>query len=82
MSTQPNSFYKSLKFFALTVVLMFSGPIVIYQAFKNESHPFYLPVLIIGFLLAIAALGVFYYSLRLMMTAIFGEKEKKNKKQV
>tara|TARA_R110002049_G_scaffold50271_3_gene142717 strand:- start:57 stop:290 length:234 start_codon:yes stop_codon:yes gene_type:complete len=77
MSTQSDSFYKSLKFFALTIVLMFSGPTAIYQAFKNEDHPFYLPVLILGCILAIAALGVFYYSLRLMMTAIFGRKEKK-----
>ena len=74
---QTDSFYKSIKFFGITVLLMFTGPGAIYEAFKNENHPLYLPVLILGFILSVAAMGLFYYSLRLMMTAIFGKKEKK-----
>ncbi len=52
-TTQSDSFYKSIKFFGLTVLLMFSGPGAIYEAFKNENHPLYLPVLILGFILSL-----------------------------
>ncbi len=81
MSQQSNSFYKSIKYFGLTVLLMFSGPGAIYEAFKNKEHPLYLPVLIIGFILCIGAMSLFYYSLRLMMTAIFGNKKKSRDKK-
>ncbi|MDO6490786.1 MAG: DUF6095 family protein [Cellulophaga sp.] len=74
-TTQSDSFYKSIKFFGLTILLMFSGPGAIYEAFKNENHPLYLPVLILGFILSLAAMGLFLYSLRLMMHAIFGNKK-------
>lgn len=74
MSTKTDTFYKSIKHFGLTVILMFLGPIVLYQAFKNEGHPMYWPVLITGILIAIAAVAMLYYSLRLMMKAIFGGK--------
>ena len=76
-TTQTDSFYKSIKFFGITVLLMFTGPGAIYEAFKNENHPLYLPVLILGFILSVAAMGLFYYSLRLMMIVIFGKKQKK-----
>ncbi len=42
---------KSLQYFAYTLMLMFGAPIVIYQAFKNQEHPFYWPVLIIGLIM-------------------------------
>lgn len=75
MATKTDTFYKSIKHFGLTAVLMFLGPIVLYQAFKNEGHPMYWPVLITGILIAIAAVAMLYYSLKLMMKAIFGEKK-------
>lgn len=75
MSGKTNLFYKSIKHFGITVVLMFLGPIAIYEAFKNEGHPMYWPVLSTGILISIAAVAMLYYSLKLMMKAIFGEKK-------
>jgi NADH:ubiquinone oxidoreductase subunit 5 (subunit L)/multisubunit Na+/H+ antiporter MnhA subunit len=55
---------------------MFTAPVVIYEAFKNQHHPLYWPVLIVGVLLAIAAISMGFYSVKLLMDTIFGKKEK------
>lgn len=65
----------SLKYFAYTVMLMFSAPAVIYQAFKNQDHPWYWPVLVVGLLLAVAAIGMGFYSLKLILKSFFGSKK-------
>jgi len=65
----------SLKYFAYTVMLMFSAPVVIYQAFKNQGHPWYWPVLIFGIILAIAAIVMGFYSLKVIMKSFFGPKK-------
>ena len=74
MSNQ--AFFKSLKFFSYTVLLMFTAPVVIYEAFKNQQHPLYWPVLIVGVLLAIAAISMGFYSVKLLMDAIFDKRKK------
>ena len=66
---------KSLKFFGYTMLMMFLAPVVIYQAFKNQTHPWYWPVLIMGVLIAIGAIAMGFYSIRLIMRAFFGKKE-------
>ncbi|MCX2681309.1 DUF6095 family protein [Galbibacter sp. EGI 63066] len=66
-------FFKSLKYFAYTVVLMFLAPAVIYQAFKNQTHPWYWPVLIVGLLLAVAAIVMGFYSIKVIMKSFFGD---------
>ena len=68
---------KGLKFSAYTIALMFTAPIVLYQAFKNETHSFYWPILIIGALLGIAAISLGFYSIKVIMDALF-DKQKKN----
>ncbi|MDG3582390.1 DUF6095 family protein [Galbibacter pacificus] len=71
--TNRELFFKSLKYFAYTVLLMFMAPTVIYQAFKNQTHPWYWPVLILGLLLAIAAIIMGFYSLKIIMKSFFGD---------
>ncbi len=70
-------FVKGLKFSAYTIALLFTAPIVLYQAFKNETHSFYWPILIIGALLGIAAISLGFYSIKIIMDALF-DKQKKN----
>ena len=48
---------------------MFSGPVVLYQAFKNQDHPWYIPVLVIG------AVGMGFYSIKTLVDALFGRKK-------
>lgn len=58
------------------MLAMFMGPFLIYEAFKNEGHPFYWPVLIVGIICAILAIYLGFRSVRIVMEAIFGKKSK------
>ncbi|MFS4468118.1 DUF6095 family protein [Maribacter sp. 2210JD10-5] len=63
-----------LKRLAITVILMFTAPVVIWQAFKNQQHPLYWPVLIVGIILAIAAVAMGFKGIKTVVDAIFGKK--------
>jgi len=76
MKTNKALLIKGLKYIAYTIALMFTAPLVIYQAFKNEGHPLYWPVLIIGLIFAIAAIGLGFYSIKLIMDALFNKENK------
>lgn len=76
MRTDKKLLVKGIKFIGYTTGLMFLAPFVIYQAFKNEDHPAYIPVLIIGLFLAAAAIGFGFYTVKVFMDALFGAKKK------
>ena len=78
MKTDKDLLIKGVKHFAYTFLLMFTAPIILWQAFKNQEHTFYIPVLIVGLLLAIAAIAMGFYSVHLIMNALFNTH--KNKK--
>ncbi len=65
---------KGIKSFGYTVLAMFLGPFLIYQAFKNDGHPFYWPVLILGLLCAGLAIYLGFRSVGIVMDALFGKK--------
>jgi len=71
MHTDKQLLVKGIKCIAYTIALMFAAPIVLSQAFKNEEHLFFWPVVIIGFILALAAIGMGFYSIKIIMEAIF-----------
>jgi hypothetical protein len=71
MGTDKNTLIRGIKYLAYTVLLMFTAPFAIYQAFKNQEHPLYLPVLIIGLILAIAAIALGFYGIRTIIKALF-----------
>jgi len=75
LNTNKELLLKGLKFLAYTVALMFSAPVVLFQAFKNQEHPFYIPVLILGIVLAIAAIVMGFYSIKTVIDALFGKKK-------
>jgi len=75
LNTNKELLLKGLKFLAYTVALMFSAPVVLFQAFKNQEHPFYIPVLILGIVLAIAAILMGFYSIKTVIDALFGKKK-------
>ncbi|UOB17202.1 DUF6095 family protein [Abyssalbus ytuae] len=72
--TNKTLLFKSFKYFSITALLMFIAPFIIWQAFKNQDHPFYLPVLIIGIITAILAIVMGFYSLKIILKSIFGDK--------
>ncbi|NAY90670.1 hypothetical protein GTQ34_01955 [Muricauda sp. JGD-17] len=66
---------KGLKSFGYTVAIMFLAPFLLYQAFKNEEHPFFIPVLILGILFAVLAIYLGFRSVNIVMDAVFGKKD-------
>ena len=76
MPTDKQLLLRGLRFIFYTIFLMFLAPVVLFQAFKNQDHPFYIPVLIIGLILAIAAIGMGFYSIKTFIDALFGKKQK------
>ncbi|WP_298999138.1 DUF6095 family protein [Flagellimonas sp. S174] len=74
MRTDKKLLVKGIKFLGYTAGVMFLAPFTIYQAFKNEDHPAYIPVLVIGIILAITAISLGFYSMKIFMDALFGKK--------
>ncbi len=77
MNTDKDLLVKGIKYVAYAIALMFTAPVVIYQAFKNEEHPLYWPVLIVGLILGVAAIAMGFYSIKVILDSLFGKKEKK-----
>ncbi|QBA63689.1 DUF6095 family protein [Muriicola soli] len=73
LRTNKELLLKGVKYLAYTVALMFTAPVVLYQAFKNQEHPWYLPVLIVGAILALAAIAMGFYSIKTVVDALFGK---------
>ncbi|MEZ4808816.1 MAG: DUF6095 family protein [Allomuricauda sp.] len=67
---------KGLRSFGFTLGAMFLGPFLIYEAFKNEDNPLFVPVLILGLLFAILAIYLGFRSVNIVMDAVFGKKSK------
>ncbi|SHI95367.1 hypothetical protein SAMN04488513_102378 [Pseudozobellia thermophila] len=68
---------KGIKSLAYTVLLMFLAPIVLYQAFKNQENILFWPVLIVGLILAVAAVAMGFYSIKIVVDSMFGPKKRK-----
>ncbi len=76
MKTDKDLLVKGIKYIAYTIALMFSAPVVIYQAFKNEEHAWYWPVLIVGLILGVSAIAMGFYGIKVILDSLFGKKEK------
>ncbi|ASV31939.1 DUF6095 family protein [Maribacter cobaltidurans] len=77
MRTDKEMMVKGIKKLAFTILLMFLAPVVIWQAFKNEGHPFYWPVLVIGLILAIYAIYSGFKGIQIIVDALFGGNSRK-----
>lgn len=53
------------------LVLMFLAPFTIYEAFKNQEHPLYIPVLILGLILAFMAIYAGFKGIKKVSDAFF-----------
>ena len=62
---------KGLKLMFGSLLCMFAGPIIINSAFKNQEHPLYIPVLIVGLLIAAAAIFLAFKGLKKIMDSMF-----------
>jgi hypothetical protein len=69
--TNRDILYLGVRYLGITVLLMFVAPISLYEAFKNSTHPLYIPVLIFGILCAIAAIAMAFLSVKTIVDAYF-----------
>lgn len=74
MRTDKEMLVKGLKSFGYTALAMFSAPVVLYQAFKNTDKPLFIPVLVVGLVLACLAIYLGFRSVKIVVDAIFGKK--------
>ncbi|MCB0375787.1 MAG: hypothetical protein KDD04_07705 [Sinomicrobium sp.] len=73
MRTDKKKLKKGLQRMAVTLVLMFTGPVVIHSAFKNQEHTMYYPVLVLGFLICTGAVAMGFSGIRTIMKALFND---------
>ena len=55
----------------ITVFLMFVGPTILFQAFKNEEHQWYMIVLAIGLIICATAIFTLFSGIMSIIKHIF-----------
>jgi hypothetical protein len=76
MATNKSVLAKGVKYLAGALPLLFLGPVVITSAFKNEKHPLYVYVLILGILIALAAVFLIFKGINTVLKSLFDAENK------
>ncbi len=76
MGTNKTLLTKGIKYLAGALPLLFLGPVVITSAFKNEKHPLYVYVLILGILIALAAMFLIFKGINTLLKSLFDAENK------
>jgi hypothetical protein len=76
MATNKSVLAKGVKYLAGALPLLFLGPVVITSAFKNEKHPLYVYVLILGILIALAAIFLIFKGINTVLKSLFDAENK------
>ena len=69
-----NHLAEGLKKIFISIFLMFLGPTILFQSFKNEDHPWFLPVLSVSIVVCVLSLFYGVKGLQSIMNAIFKKK--------
>ena len=62
---------KGLKFMAGALPLIIIGPVVLFSSFKNQDHPWFIPILILGLLALAGAIFLLFKGIRIIMRSLF-----------
>ncbi len=62
---------KGLKYLGIALPLSLIGPSVLFTAFNNQEHTWYIPVLIIGLIALIAAMVLMFKGILTIIKAVF-----------
>lgn len=60
-----------IKYLAGALPLVIIGPSVLYSAFNNQEHPFYIAVLILGIVATFAAIFLMFKGIMTVVKAFF-----------
>lgn len=69
--TDKNLLGKGLKFMAGALPLIIIGPVVLFSSFKNQDHPWFIPILIIGLLALFGAIFLLFKGIGIIIKALF-----------
>ena len=72
--TDKQKLLKGIQTLAMSLFFMFLGPGLIYQAFKNQGHPLWIPVLILGIAAGGAAIFFGFKGINQIMRSMFGKR--------
>lgn len=70
-----NLFKKGLKNIFFSLLLMFVGPTLLFQSFKNQNHPWFEGVLIISLILCVLSIFIGLKGLKNIMGTIFKKED-------
>ena len=62
---------RGIKYLAFALPLTLIGPSVLFAAFNNQDHPYYIPVLIVGIIALIAAIILMFLGIMTIVKSIF-----------
>ena len=71
MGTNRKVLAKGLKYMGWSLPLLFMGPTIIHSSFKNQDHPFYIPVLGLGIIFCLLAIYLIFLGLKTIMKSLF-----------
>lgn len=69
--TNKTTLMKGLKYLAGALPLSFIGPVVLFSSFKNQDHPYFIPILIFAILAMAAAVFLMFKGIATVMKALF-----------
>lgn len=62
---------RGIKYLAFALPLTIIGPSVLFSAFNNQEHPYYIAVLVIGIIALIAAIILMFRGIMTIVKSIF-----------
>ena len=69
--THKNLLGKGLRVMAGALPLIILGPVVLFSSFKNQDHPWFIPILIIGLLALFGAIFLLFKGIGIILKALF-----------
>lgn len=71
MSTNKEILFKGVKYLLFALPLIFIGPSVIFSSFKNQDHPFYIPILGLGIIFCLGSIFLMFKGIQTIMQSLF-----------
>lgn len=62
---------KGIKYLAGAIPLTGIGPVILYSAFNNQNHPWYIPILIIGLIACASAMFLMFRGISTLVRSLF-----------
>ena len=65
--------FKGLSRLFIAILFAFTGPVIYTSAVRNEGHPFFIPVLVLGLIACILSILYGFRGIKLLVKGFFNE---------